>query len=282
MELNNAQAPRPLHVYRSFEALIDAVGEIGRGNRRYELNDLFLIEVLAESLDILLVNPARIPGQFFREVDGSLLLGFEHRTLPAGWIFQCCDLLFADALPPRRSGMCARSIGASIKNRRPQIRKFLRNRRQLTLAPDFLIKVQKCLQYFWLISQHLEKIDYLSTFFESLVNGNSRAADLLLFQRRYAHRYLPHNRRHSKPVTARNVELILRIEARRRARMVSFTTSCFFLRFGSTPTSFGKFGFPTCKTGALPAELQAGRFLLLFLIIYELVTRLVLSNVAKT
>jgi len=157
MELN-AQAPRPLHVYRSFEALIDAVGEIGRGNRRYELNDLFLIEAFAESLDILLVNPTRIPGQFFREVDGSLLLGFEHRTLPAGWIFQSCDLLFADALPPRRSGMCARSIGASIKNRRPQIRNFLRNRRQLTLAPDFLIKVQKCLQYFRLLSQHLEKL----------------------------------------------------------------------------------------------------------------------------
>src|SRR5215469_1228108 len=158
------EAARPLHVYRGFEALVDAVGEIGRGNRRYELNDLFFIEVLAESLDILLVNPARIPGQFFREVDGRLLLRIEHRTLPAGWIFQCCDLLFADALPPRRSGMCARSIGASIENRRAQIRNFLRDRRQLTLAPDFLIKVQKCLQYFRLISQHLEKIDYLPTF----------------------------------------------------------------------------------------------------------------------
>jgi hypothetical protein len=53
---------RPSHVQRSFDALIDAVGEIGCGNRCYELDDLFLIELLAESVDIVLVNSARIPG----------------------------------------------------------------------------------------------------------------------------------------------------------------------------------------------------------------------------
>ena len=57
-----ASAARPLHVYGSFEAFVDAIGKIGRGSRDYQLNNLFLVEVLAESLHILLVNAARIPG----------------------------------------------------------------------------------------------------------------------------------------------------------------------------------------------------------------------------
>lgn len=169
------------HVHRSFEALIDAVGEIGCGNRCYELDDLFLIELLAESVDILLVNSARIPGKFFCEMDCSLLVGLEHRSLPAGRIFQRRELLLGDAVPLRRSGMCARSIGATVENRRPQIRKFLRSRRQLTLAPDLLIKLHEALQDIRLIGQHLEEIDYLAASFEFVVNGNGRPADLLLF-----------------------------------------------------------------------------------------------------
>ena len=40
------------------EAPLMRLEKIGRGNRRYRLNDLFVIEVLAESLHGLLVNAA--------------------------------------------------------------------------------------------------------------------------------------------------------------------------------------------------------------------------------
>ena len=57
-----ASAAWPSDVHRNFEALIDAIGEIGRGSRDYELNNLFLVKVLAEILEILFVNSPRIPG----------------------------------------------------------------------------------------------------------------------------------------------------------------------------------------------------------------------------
>src|SRR5437879_12890872 len=95
-------------------------------------------------------------------MDCSLLVGLEHRSFPAARIFQRRELLVGDALPLRRSGMCARSISATIENRRPQIRKFLGSRRQLTLAPDLLLKLHEALQDFRLIRQHLAEVDYLA------------------------------------------------------------------------------------------------------------------------
>ena len=107
---------RPSHVHWSLEALVDPVGEIGCGNRRDKLDDLFLIEVLAERVDIVLVNSAGIPCELFREVDCSLLVGRERRSLPAARLFQRRDLIVGDATPLRRSGMCSRSISATIED----------------------------------------------------------------------------------------------------------------------------------------------------------------------
>src|SRR5262245_19516100 len=176
------------HVHRSLEALVDPVREIGGGNRRDKLDDLFLIEVLAEGVDVVLVNSTRISGESFCEMDCRLLIGLEERSLPAAGLFRRRDLIVGDATPLRRRGLGAPSVFATVENRRPQVRKFLGSRRHLALAPDLLIERYEGLQDVRLVRQYFVEIDDLATFlFEFVVNGNGWFADLLLFQRRDFH-----------------------------------------------------------------------------------------------
>lgn len=115
----------PLHVHRCPEAFVEPVGEVGGAYDEHQLRNLFRVEVLAQGIEIGLLNRGRPSGEPLGKMNRSPFLIAENITSrPAGFL-ECLDLIVRHALSLRRSEVSARSIFAAVHNRSAEVSQLL-------------------------------------------------------------------------------------------------------------------------------------------------------------
>jgi hypothetical protein len=111
---------------RGLESVIDPVRPVGRRDDDHELDDLFLGQMLAETVQVNLLDVPRAAVQEVGEPqDRPLFSGEDIFSQPSPRFLQRLDLLFGNSSPLPRSGVGARSIGAAVQDGDPEVRELL-------------------------------------------------------------------------------------------------------------------------------------------------------------
>ncbi len=115
----------PLHIHRRSHSFVKAIRQICCSDDQDQFGDLIFVEILSESVKIGFLRRPWPARQRFRKLNSGSFLFVEDIASSAARLFERLNLLFAHAVPLRRSGMSATSILTSVHQRGFEIGQFL-------------------------------------------------------------------------------------------------------------------------------------------------------------
>jgi hypothetical protein len=148
-----------LHVHWRLHSLVNPISEVGGGDDKHQFRDLLHVEMLAQRVEISLVDAGGPGREFFSKLDRSAFFLAKDAAIRAARLLQRLDLLVRDALPLPRSGVSAASILTPIHQRGAKVREFLDFRRQRARRPDLGVKLDVGTEHVGLVGDHFEEVD---------------------------------------------------------------------------------------------------------------------------